>query len=99
MIKIMMNFFRKICLIPEEKFRLRLQIHPNISENKTKQYWSELTKIPLKQFTKTQTKITKSSKSKRDSNSLPYGTLHVLIFDKSLVDKIKGWIAGLSKIC
>lgn len=98
-IKIMMRFFREVCHIPETKFRLRLQIHPNISELSTKKFWSKITGISLKQFNKTQKIISKSSRLKRSALTLPYGTLHILIFDKDLVDKIKGWIAGLEKIC
>jgi len=98
MIKIMMRFFREICNVPEEKFRLRLQAHPNIKELTTKQFWSKLTELPLSQFNKTQKVISRSSKLRRSANTLPYGTLHILIFDKNLVDKIKGWIAGLEKI-
>ncbi|KKQ57239.1 MAG: hypothetical protein US74_C0006G0022 [Parcubacteria group bacterium GW2011_GWA2_38_13] len=36
---------------------------------------------------------------KTDIIKLVYIKNHVLIFDKCLVDKIKGWIAGLEKTC
>jgi hypothetical protein len=99
MIAIIMQFFRKICGVEENEFRVQLQIHPNISEEKAKLYWSEVTGIPVEQFIKTQIAISKSSKLKRPSNTLPYGTIHISVSNVNLVNRIKGWILGLSKGC
>lgn len=96
-IKIIMEFFRKICHIREDKFRPEIQIHPNISEKKAKIYWSEIAGVPINQFIKTQILISKSSKLKRPANTLPCGTLHIKISDISLVNRLKGWILGLSQ--
>lgn len=98
MIKIMMLYFRKICKVKEEKFRLSLQIHPNISEKPTKEYWHKLTNIPKSQFQKTQTAISKSSKNKRGPMRLPHGTLAVSISDVNTTNKVKGWIRGLANL-
>jgi len=95
MIKVMMNFFRKICKIKENKFRLLLMAHPNINIKKTISFWSNITKLPRSQFTKTQTAISKSSKFKRPINSLLYGTIHIRIYDVVMFYKIIGWINGL----
>ena len=97
MIRIIMRFFREICLVSEKKFTARVHLHPNIEENKTITHWSKITKIPKKQFSPSQTQISKSSKRKRDPHQLPYGTLHININDVNLVNKIKGWMIGLSK--
>lgn len=96
-IEVMMEFFRKICKVNEDKFRAQIQIHPNISEEEAKAYWSKITGIPINQFIKTQTAISKSSKFKRPANRLPYGTLHIKISDVSLVNRLKGWILGISQ--
>jgi len=96
-IKIIMKFFRKICNVNENKFRAQIQIHPNISEENTKVYWSKITKIPINQFTKTQTALSKSSRFRRPSNTLPHGTLHIKVSDVNLVNRLKGWILGISK--
>lgn len=98
MIKIMMLYFRKICKAKEEKFRLSLQIHPNISEKSTKEYWHTVTNIPKSQFQKTQTAISKSSKNKRGPMRLPHGTLAVSISDVNTTNKVKGWIRGLANL-
>lgn len=97
MIQIMMKFFRKICKIPDEKIKLRIHLYPNMDEEKTKKYWSQIAKLPLKNFYSSQTQISKSSKNKRAPNRLPYGTLHMSICDANLVKKMKGWNLGLIK--
>jgi hypothetical protein len=97
-IKIIMNFFRNLCKVPENKFRAYIQIHPNISEQKAKVFWSKISGIPFEQFDKTLTSISKSSKFKRLPNTLPYGTFSVRISNVNLVNRIKGWILGLSKV-
>lgn len=97
-IKIIMKFFRNVCKVPENKFRAYVQIHPNIPEQKTKVFWSEISGIPSSQFDKTLTSISKSSKFKRSPNTLPYGTFNVRISDVNLVNRIKGRILGLSKV-
>ena len=97
MIKTIMEFFRDVCKVPGNKFRAYVQIYPNISEQKAKIFWSKISGIPLKQFGKTQTAISKSSKFKRSSDTLPYGTFSVKICDVNLTNRIKGWILGLSK--
>lgn len=98
MIKLIMKFFKNICNIPENKFWVNVQIHSNISEEKAKIFWSRISGIPLAQFGKTQTMISKSSKFKKPPNTLPYGTFGIEVSDVNLVNRIKGWILGLSKV-
>jgi hypothetical protein len=95
MIKIMMKFFRKFCKINEDKFKLLLMAHPNINIDKTISFWSDITKLPRSQFTKTQTAISKSSKFKRPINSLLHGTIHIRVYDVVMFYKVIGWINGL----
>lgn len=98
MIQLMMRFFREIPKVKEEKFFATAQIHPNITSEKAVNYWSKITKIPKKQFRKTYTRLTPSSKRKRAFNTLPYGTLRVSISDVKMTNKMKGWISGLEKL-
>jgi hypothetical protein len=97
-ISLMMRFFREICSVCEEKFRAYLQVHSNISETKAKIFWSKISGIPLRQFIKTQTMISRSSKFRRLPNTLPDGTFSVRISDVNLVNRIKGWMLGLTKV-
>jgi len=98
MIKLMMKFFREICHIKENKFFTIVQIHPNTTPEKAVRYWSKLTKISKKQFLKTYTKLSPTSKRKRSPNILPYGTLRLSVSDVELTNKMKGWIVGLGKL-
>ena len=94
-IKVMMNFFRKFCKLKENKFKLLLMAHSNMNIEKSILFWSDITKLPISQFTKTQTAISKSSKFKRSINSLLPGTIHIRIYDVAMFYKIIGWINGL----
>lgn len=96
MIKIMRNFLVKICKIPLNKFRGKVQIHPHLNAEKAKQYWSRISGIPIAQFHKTSISISKASKHKRDT--LPLGTFNIVISDVILCSKIKGWIEGLKRL-
>ena len=98
MIKIMMLFFRKICKVPEEKFKIQLIAHPNINIDQTVIYWSKLTGIPKTQFIKTCTSISKYSQNKRNKKSLTHGTIHIRINDVKLFFQIIGWLDGFKKI-
>jgi len=98
MIKFIMSYFRNTCKIKEEKFRLTLQIHSNVSEKEAKQYWSGIAGIPTVQFYKTLNATSKTSKNKREPKRLPYGTLRISIADVNIINKIKGWIKGLALV-
>src|SRR3989338_97017 len=92
-IKVMMEFFRKICNVPEKKFRGYIHIHPHLDVKRAEIYWSGVSGIPLNQFYKTYNKINKSSKKKR--GSLPFGTFDIYVCNTELLLKIKGWIEGI----
>ena len=92
MIKIIMRFFREVCLVPENKFRGHIHIHSHLVVNRALKHWSKITHIPYKQFYKTYCIPSISSKGKMDS--LPNGTLDVYIGDSNLFLKIMGWING-----
>lgn len=89
-IKIMVRFFRKVCNVPETKFRAGIHTFAHADIEKTEQYWSEITGIPRSQFYKTYVKPSAASLQKR--NSLPFGTLDVYVCDTKLFLTIMGWI-------
>lgn len=95
MIALMMCFFRDVCLVPENKFRGIVHIHPHLDKEKAEKFWSAVSGIPRRQFHKTQFGISKSSKHKRDT--LPLGTFRIVICDTRLLAKIKGWIQGIER--
>lgn len=96
MIKFFLEWLNK-CGIKKEEIRLRLGI--NISyQDKTKQiekYWSEITKIPLKQFNKPfyQRAVWKKTYENKDDYT---GVLRIRVNKSTdFLRKIKGWIKGL----
>src|SRR3989338_621457 len=94
MIRLIMLFFRKICKVPESKFRGKVFIHPHLDVKQAEKYWSRIGMIALKQFNKPLLAISRASKRKRDT--LPMGTFSIVIGDVYTCSKIKGWIEGLS---
>lgn len=95
MIALMMHFFRKVCNVPENKFRGIVHIHPHLNKENAEKFWSKISAIPIKQFHKTQFGVSKASKHKRDT--LPLGTFRIVVCDTRLLSKIKGWIKGIEK--
>ena len=96
-VKVMMKYFRNICKVPKDKFRIQLMVHPNIDVEKSINHWSKLTKIPRSQFMKISQVVSKSSKRKRNPNSLIFGTVHIRICDVKLFFRIIGWIDGMKE--
>jgi len=97
-IRLMMRFFQEICQVPKEKIRATVHLYPQADIRKALRYWSKVTGLPMEQFTKPQVQISRSSKRKRDSHRLPYGTLHLNISSTELTWKIKGWIQGIGRL-
>ncbi|MFH1423664.1 MAG: hypothetical protein ABIG29_01785 [Candidatus Nealsonbacteria bacterium] len=95
MIRLMMQFFKKICGIPKKKFRGHVFLHPHLNTKKAEKYWQNISGIPLNQFYKTSKQQSKSSKRKKDN--LPFGTFVIQICDTELFLKIKGWIEGINE--
>lgn len=93
MIRIMMQFFRTICNVPESKFRGYIHIHPDLGHQEAERYWSAVAGIPIEQFFKTYRKPNKSSQNKK--HSLPYGVLDIYVLDTALFLKISGWAQGV----
>jgi len=93
-VAVMMVFFRQICKVPEEKFRAQLTVAPGVSIDGAVRFWSALTRIPTDHFTKTYSKLSRSSKRKRP-HRLPYGTIQVRIFNTALFYRIMGWIQAM----
>ncbi|MFA6257193.1 MAG: hypothetical protein WCT29_02540 [Candidatus Paceibacterota bacterium] len=95
-IKIMMRFFREICLVPENKFRGHIHTFSKTNIRNAENYWSKISGIPISQFYKTYIKPSTAGKNKR--NTLPYGTLDVSVNDTQLFLKILGWMEKLKEL-
>lgn len=91
MIKLMMRWFREICNVREEKFRIALHIHELLCRKDAEKHWSKITGVPLSQFQKTYVKPTSLGQRK---NVLYNGTCVICVFDKNLFRQIQGWRLG-----
>lgn len=92
MIILMMKWFRSICQVKEEKFRLQIHIHSMLPEQKIKEYWSKITNVPLAQFHKL---IIKKTSLGHRKNILYKGTCCIRVCDKNLFRRIMGWKIGI----
>ncbi len=91
MIRVIMRWFREICKVPEEKFRVCVHMHALHCRENIEKYWSEVTGVPVSQFYKTQIKPTSLKQRK---NKLYDGTCAVTVCNKNLFRRIKGWKLG-----
>ena len=95
-IKIMMRYFREICLVPEKKFRAHIHTYSHLNVEDAEVYWSKITGIPRNQFYKTYSKPSIASKGKKDST--PYGTVDLTVCSTELYLQIMGQIEKIKKI-
>jgi len=92
MISLMMKWFREICGVPEEKFRVALHVHNLHTAKNIKRYWSEITGVPERQFQKV---YVKQTTLRHRRNVLYNGTCAIVVNNKALFRRISGWKLGL----
>src|SRR3989338_6994996 len=95
LIKFMVDWLKIVCNVPEEKFRASLHLHSGQNEEQIKNYWSEITGIPIEQFRKS---FIKTEGSGYRKNILYNGTIKIRVCDGNLLQKILGWIEGVTKV-
>ncbi len=88
LIILMMRWFREICLVPEERFRIALHIHNLHSSPKILNLWSKLTGIPKAQF---YSLYVKQSSLGQRKNILYNGTCSIVINSRDLFRRIMAW--------
>lgn len=92
MVAVFMNFLRRICGINESKLRIYLYCYENQNPKELLKYWSNLTRIPLKNFTKPY--IRKDFKEDK-IGKMKNGLIHVRYYDKKLLVQVLDWIEEL----
>jgi len=91
----MMEFFRKILEVPEDKFKIMVRISNKGNAEKAKTYWSKITKFSRRNFREPEMlKLTSNSKSLK---KYPYGMGRVCIYDTLLFRKMIALIKEFSK--
>lgn len=89
MVEVFLNFLRKICGVKEERLRVYLYTHSYASIEKSKEYWHNITGIPLAQFTKP---YVRKGNPNLSSRKMLYGMVHIRYNDTKLLEMIKKWI-------
>ena len=91
----MVRWFKRIFEVTPQNLKARLNIYPQQNESQLKQFWSQLTSIPLENFGKSFVKpINKGYKK----NNLYYGTIEVRVSKgTNMRHKVFGWIKAVLK--
>ena len=95
LILFMVRWIEKICGISPKGLKLGLNIHSQQNEKDIKKFWSDLTGVPIQNFTKTYIKKFTTGFKK---NNLYYGTVRIYL-PKSADFKVRlfGWIKSVLK--
>jgi len=89
MIKVFLEFLRRICGIYEDRLKAIVHLYPDLDEYKLRKFWSKATKIPLKRFYRSHIHKGKVGTYK---NKSVYGTIAVNYSDTLLLKTILGWV-------
>ena len=102
-IKVVIQWFKKVCKVPKRNFAIRIHLYPDTPQKNALAYWSRVMGIPTSQFEKIQVDR-REGKSLKKRGHLPYGTAHLTIrsrgdtrFGVTLHRRIIGWIEAVYK--
>lgn len=91
----MVRWFERIFGIPRQDLKARLNIYPQQNEQEIKQFWSQLTGIPLKNFGKSSIKPPNKGYKK---NNLYYGTIRIRVpKGTDMRHQVFGWMRAALK--
>ena len=94
MIRVFLSFLRKICGISEEKLRVFLYCYADQDIEELIDYWSKVTKISKRQFTKP---YVKKNLGVKKIGKMKYGVVHIRYNDKKLLILLKNLIEEFTK--
>lgn len=77
-IVLMVRWLTKIFGLSQKNLRLCIHIYPDCDQEKSLQYWSKMTNIPISQFRKTSIDR-RTDKKVNKEGKLPYGTAHLIV--------------------
>lgn len=85
MIKVFLNFLRRIYQIDETRLRIYIYSYADQDTKKLIRFWSSITKIPLSQFSKPYVR----QDFRKDGRKMKNGLIHVRYSDKKLLLELK----------
>jgi len=89
MISVFVKFLRVVCGVTEERLRVYLYCYSNQNPTELIKYWSQLSGIPSKQFSKP---YVRNDYKLGKEDKMRYGLIHVRYNDKKLWLVIMQWI-------
>ncbi|MDO8604172.1 MAG: hypothetical protein Q7K40_02090 [bacterium] len=89
MIAMFVRFLREVCGVDEKRLRILLYCYSNQDSKKLLRFWSNITKIPLEQFTKP---YVRSDFNVSMLDKMPYGMVHIRYADKKLLKTVMAWM-------
>lgn len=96
MIRVIMRFFREICGVSNNEFKVQIMLHSGLSELKAVNYWLNVTGLDKSTFMNVSRSVSSASHN-RVKSVLQYGTVHIRVYKTDLFFRIIGWINGLKK--
>ncbi len=102
MIKIFLNWLRKICNISNQDINFRISIHETERKRlgEIKKYWSRVTKFPLNMFQEIDWKRHKINTKRKNIGEKYFGLVNIYVKKSTNFNrKIEGWIEGICKNC
>lgn len=94
LIRFIIRWFRSVCGVSDERFKIYLNIHSGQDDRQIKEFWSSVIGIPVSQFGKSYIKKEGTGHRK---NILYNGTIKIQVCNKNLLYKILGWIEGIAE--
>ena len=95
MILMMMEFFREILKIPENKFRITVRMGHKGNIRRAENYWSNLTQVSREQFNNPE--LLNLKKNSKSLEKYPYGMCRIIIHNVSASRKMAVLIKELAK--
>jgi len=89
MIRVFLNFLRKICGIDKSRLRVYMYCYSNQHPDDLIVYWSGITAIPIQQFTKP---YIRHDYQLGKEDKMRYGLIHIRYGDKKLWQILIKWI-------
>lgn len=97
MIAFYLKFLRTVLFVKEEKIRAGIHLYASTPIDRTKDFWARVTGLRPESFYIVN-QVSKSSRLKRDSRFLPYGTAVVKVNGREFFYKMKGMMEGLATL-
>lgn len=100
-VRLFIRWLREICELQDENITIAMHLYPDSDELSSMKYWMNITKLPKKQFRKTQIDR-RLDKKRLKIGKTPYGTLHISVASNlnpekgvRLYRRMMGWISGV----